>query len=301
MSGPLAVRPRLSTGIDGLDELLGGGLLPGTLTVVVGATGIGKTQFGISFSHAGTHQEGRTGILFDLASRGDPQGHADYALRMRNWQPEPVPPNSRVVLDDFFAPERRPGDYLHLFEHSGRKVTRRDLDFQQWQDWQVELAAKLERAIAFFYGNFVRGARRVVLDGIEPVERPSESLQLEMFEYVYHQILRKDADWVARDLFRQRFREFEPQILAHLYKHEDIGCVLLYTSAEAMLEQLIERPLDEGDLLTNANTVIYLGKIRDGSRLRRAMYIPKHRGSKCPEEILPYHIEDSGIVLDPLS
>ena len=33
---------RLSTGVEGLDERLGGGLLPGTLTVVVGSTGIGK-------------------------------------------------------------------------------------------------------------------------------------------------------------------------------------------------------------------------------------------------------------------
>ncbi len=55
----------------------------------------------------------------------------------------------------------------------------------------------------FFYGNFIRGVRRVVIDGIEPVGRPSESIQLELFEYVYHQILRKDSDWVARDLFRQ--------------------------------------------------------------------------------------------------
>ena len=38
---------RQSTGIPALDELLGGGLVPGTLTVVVGATGMGKTQLGI--------------------------------------------------------------------------------------------------------------------------------------------------------------------------------------------------------------------------------------------------------------
>ncbi|NQT14257.1 MAG: hypothetical protein HQ582_15990 [Planctomycetes bacterium] len=38
---------RLSTGIDQLDGLLGGGLLPGTLTVLFGSTGIGKTQLGL--------------------------------------------------------------------------------------------------------------------------------------------------------------------------------------------------------------------------------------------------------------
>ena len=48
---------RQSTGIMALDELLGGGLLPGTLTVVVGATGVGKTQLGIQYAHAGLAAE----------------------------------------------------------------------------------------------------------------------------------------------------------------------------------------------------------------------------------------------------
>jgi len=43
----VAVAKRQSTGVAGLDEMLGGGLLPGTLTVVVGSTGIGKTQLGL--------------------------------------------------------------------------------------------------------------------------------------------------------------------------------------------------------------------------------------------------------------
>ncbi len=53
--------------------------------------------------------------------------------------------------------------------------------------------------------------------------------------------------------------------------------------------------MDEGDLLANANTVIYLGKIRDGARIRRALYIPKHRGSPCSEEIVPYRIDEKGV------
>ena len=59
--------------------MLGGGLLPGTLTVVVGSTGIGKTQLGLQFAQAGLTQEGRRGIIFDMTARGDSQSHADYA------------------------------------------------------------------------------------------------------------------------------------------------------------------------------------------------------------------------------
>jgi KaiC/GvpD/RAD55 family RecA-like ATPase len=289
---------RLSTGVPGLDDMLGGGLVPGTLTVVVGSTGIGKTQFGLQFAHAGNGQEGRVGIIFDMSARGDSQNHAQYALRMFNWQLAAVKPQQLADLAGFFEPDRNHGDYLHIFDRSGRRVTRRDLDFEDWQDWQAEITRRLNASISFFYGNFLRGARRAVVDGIEPVDRPSESIQLELFEYVYHQILRKDPEWVARDLFREHFRRNAEAVAAHIYPPQEIACMLLHTSHETTLDGLVERPLDEGDLLTNANTVIYLGKIREGTKFRRAMYVAKHRGSYCPDEILPYRIENSGIRLE---
>lgn len=288
---------RISTGVPGLDEQLGGGLLPGTLTVVVGSTGIGKTQLGLQFAHAGQAQEGHRGILFDMSSRGDSQNHTAYAQRMFQWSPETVEPDEHLELDDFFASQRRYGDYLHVFNHGGRRVTRADLDFDAWQQWQAELTRKLNCAIAFFYGNFTRGVRRAVIDGIEPVDRPSDSIQFELFEYIYHQILRKDPEWVARDLFRQHFRQNAETVAAHVYNPEQIACLLLYTSHETTLDGLIERPLDEGDVLSNANTLVYLGKIREGTKFRRALYVAKHRGSACTDEILPYTIDDQGLRL----
>jgi KaiC/GvpD/RAD55 family RecA-like ATPase len=289
---------RLSTGIEGLDELLGGGLLPGTLTAVVGSTGIGKTQFGLQFANAGSGQEGRRGIVFDLCSRGDSQNHADYAARMFGWQLRPVDPGRHLDLDGFFSAETPCGDYLHVFDQHGRRVTRDDLDQEAWRHWQAEMARRLNCSIAFFYDNFVRGVRRAVVDGIEPVERPSDSIQFELFEYIYHQILRKEAEWVARDLFREHYRANAEAVAAHAYDHRQIACMLLITSQETTLDGLIERPLDEGDVLSNANTVIHLGKIREGTRFRRAMYITKHRGSACADEIIPYTIDDGGLKLE---
>lgn len=290
--------PRLSTGIEELDKRLGGGLLPGTLTVLIGSTGIGKTQLGLQFAQAGVKQEGKPGILFDMSSRGDSQHHAEYAARMFGRELDCVVPRDRVELDGFFDADYPVGDYLHIFNRTGRRVSRRDLDFDQWQDWQAELTGRLNASIAFFYGNFVRGVRRAVVDGIEPVDRPSDSIQIELFEYVYHQILRKEPEWVARDLFREHYRTNAEAITAHSYDPGSIGCQLLLTSHETTLDGLIERPLDEGDVLSNANTIIYLGKIREGTRFRRAMYVAKHRGSVCPDEILPYRIEDGGVVME---
>lgn len=290
--------PRLSTGVPGLDERLGGGLLPGTLTVVVGATGIGKTQLGIQFAHAGRHQESRPGIVFDMTSRGDSQSHREYASRMFGWELESADLAVTPHLEDFFNPSRNHGQYLHIFDRHGRRVTRRDMEFENWQDWQAELARKLTASIAFFYGNFVQGVRRAVIDGVEPAEKASESIQCELFEYVYHQILRKDSEWVARDLFRERYRTHADEATKARYETNQVACLLLYTSAESLLDNLIARPLDEGDMLAGANTLIYMGKVRDGVKLRRGLYIAKHRGSACTDEIAYYTIDDQGLRLE---
>jgi KaiC/GvpD/RAD55 family RecA-like ATPase len=289
---------RLGTGIPELDKLLSGGLLPGTLTVIAGATGIGKTQLGVQFARAGLAQEGRTGVVFDVAARGDSQNHANYAQRMCNWPLQPCDYHEHVEVADFFAPSRKHGEYLHVFDYCGQRVTKRDLEFEDWQAWQSQLNQKLRGAIAFLYGNFVQGCRRVVVDGFEPTDRPAESIQLNLFEYVYHQILRKDPEWVARDLFREHYRAHAAEAAKHVYDPANLACVMLYTSHEIMLDDLISRPLTEGDAISNANTVILMGKVRRGDQMGRAMYVAKHRGSDCDERIVPYRIHDHGLHLE---
>ncbi len=296
--GVMGGRARLATGVPGLDQHLGGGLIPGTLAVVVGASGIGKTQLGLQFAQAGLSQQGQRGVLFDMNARIDPQSHADYAQRMFGWRLDEVSAAERPQPAAVFQPDYSPGDYLHVFERSGRRVTQRDLGFDAWHDWQAELAAKLETTIAFFYANFIRGIDRCVIDGIEPAERPSESIQFEMFEYIYHQILRKDYDWVARDLLREHFRASADQVESSRYDWRNVGCLLLYTSHEMLLDALISRPLADGELLANANTLILMGKIRRGDKLERGLFIAKHRGSAASDEIHTYRITDAGVTLE---
>ncbi|MGL4594310.1 MAG: RAD55 family ATPase [Thermoguttaceae bacterium] len=287
---------RLSTGIEELDDKLGGGLIPGTMTVLVGSSGIGKTQLGIHFANGGNTQNESLGIILDLIARADSQGHAEYAKRIANWQlksEEFASFDPKTFFDDAKFYEH----YLQVISTQGKRVTKKDLDFDEWHNWQSEQAKNLSRTIAFLFGHFSHGVRRLVIDGIEPVEHQSDSMQFEILEYIYHQIVRKEPFWVARDLFRQHFRANEEAILTHSYNQEDIGCMVLYTSPESSLESMIEKPLESGDLLAGANTIIYLGKIRDGLRFRRALYISKHRGSACSDEIIPFEISESGMNL----
>lgn len=289
---------RFSTGVPALDDLLGGGLLPGTLTVVLGATGIGKTQLGLQFADAGLRQEGQRGCLFDMTSRGDAQNHAAYAQRLCDWTLRERLVDDVLTPDELWDPQRARADYFHLFTRSGRRVTVKDLDHEQWQEWKIELNRKLEQAIAFFYGNFVHGVRRCVIDGVEPAERASESFQFHVFDYIYHQILHKDADWVARDLFRVQYRAHEPQVLQHNYAHQGLACLLLATSHEVMLDDLLSRPIESGDELSNANTIILMGKIREGTRMKRALHVAKHRGSACDDAIIPFEVGARGLTLE---
>jgi len=288
---------RQSTGIPELDAALGGGLIPGTLTVVMGATGIGKTQLGISYAHAGIAQEGQSGIIFDLTTRGDSQNQTEYAQRMFGWKLRTRELVDRIDHAVVWDATRIRSDYLHVFHRGGRRVTIGDMQPEEWQEFKADLMRRLDQTIAFFYGNFVNGVRRAVVDGVEPTEKDSDSFQFHLFDYIYHQILRKEHDWLARDLFRVHFRSQQETVNQHAYDHQSIGGMLLYTSHEVMLDDLISRPIQSGDVLSNANTIIMLGKTRDGNRIGRAIYVAKHRGSACADMVLPYHITEQGIVL----
>jgi KaiC/GvpD/RAD55 family RecA-like ATPase len=288
---------RLQTGIPELDQLLGGGLIPGTLTVVMGATGIGKTQLGLQFAHQGIKQEKETGVIFDMTTRGDSQNHRDYAGRLFNWQLSEASTTNKIYPETLWQRESARFDYIHLFRRSGRRVTISDLEQDDWREWKIELSRKLITAIAFLYGNFVHGARRCVIDGVEPTDKASDSFQFHMFDYIYHQILHKEADWVARDLFREHYRANAEQVAEHMYDHNNIGCLLLYTTHDVMLDDMIGRPIESGDMLSNANTVIQMGKIRNGTKMGRALYVAKHRGSSCDERIVPFEINQQGLTL----
>ncbi len=217
---------------------------------------------------------------------------------MFDWTLTARSPDQPADPDRVWDADHARVDYLHAFDRSGRRVTIDDMSPEQWQEFRSDFMRRLDRTIAFFYGNFVHGVRRVVVDGVEPTERDSDSFQFHLFDYVYHQILRKEHDWVARDLFRVGYRAAEETVRQHAYDSDSISGLLAWTCHEVMLDDLIERPVRSGDVLTNANTIILMGRTRTQNRIGRALYVAKHRGSACEETILPYTITESGIRFD---
>jgi len=66
----LALDERLATGIEGLDALIGGGLLRRSATLLAGSAGVGKTTAGLQFILAGA-AAGEPGIVFVLEESPD--------------------------------------------------------------------------------------------------------------------------------------------------------------------------------------------------------------------------------------
>ena len=174
-------------------------------------------------------------------------------------------------------------------------MTRGDLEAEEWHEWKTDLSRILRCSAGFFYQHFARGTRRVVFDGLEPADRFSESIQFEFFEYIYHHLVRKDDEWAARVVSRALSRQ-RHAVLQHRYDHAAIGCLYLYTTPHVMLDELMTQPITQGDIFANANTIILMGRTRQDGRFGRALAIPKHRGSACGDEILPYRITEQGIV-----
>ncbi len=285
---------RYASGIPALDRALGGGLLPGTMALIVGATGIGKTQLGIRWCAEGCSSTEPFGTILDFSSRGDSQNHVEYANSIvgNDLTSEPLRTYSP---DEVFDRTRQLGQRMELVGYEGQRVLRSQVDAENWDAWNSLWNARAPMLASFIYQCLIRGRRRFLIDGIEPSSKPQESLQWDMVEMVYHKMLRRSHDWLARDVFRQHFRVNEAHVAANPYSETEATAVVLATSHESMLEQLIEKSWTDGDLAAGANTVIFMGRIKRDGGMGRGLFIAKHRGSYCSDAILEYSINSNGI------
>ena len=260
--------------------------------------GVGKTQLGLRWADTGRAEEGRRGVVCDLTSRGDCQNHAGYASRLFGWELSDYPSDAvarlratsgtspgRSAITSTRSPVRAPRD------------PRRTSSPTPGTNGRAELARILALLGRLLLPAFRPGAPRVVFDGIEPTERFSESIQFEFFEYIYHHVLRKEDEWAARELFREHYRARGSRCSRIATIIGTIGCLYLYTTPHVMLDDLIAQPIAQGDIFSNANTIILMGRTRHEGRVGRALSVAKHRGSACGDEILPYRITEHGLDL----
>jgi RecA/RadA recombinase len=291
---------RVSTGVPTLDAMLGGGLLPGTLTVVYGATGIGKTHLGLTFADHGQVADGARGIVLDMNGRGDSQQHPEYAARLFQWVLRPWGHAVTPMADPYPPPGEMDAFYSNALPWVGRvrdfQVPTPDGGAEFDWNWKARYNHALYTVRPFMYFHFAAGTRRVVVDGVEPMDAPADSIQCFMFDALYRTAIHRDAETLGMEICLPvwRHREF---IDAHRYDHTAIATLLLVTTEETRLEDLLARKVATGDIGATANTIIVMGSERVGQRMARMLSIVKHRGSAMSDEIVEYRITPDGLEL----
>jgi len=139
---------RITTGIEGLDPLVGGGFLPGNLYLVLGSAGTGKTVFGLQYLNQGLKQ-GEGGIYIttmikpnDLIAYGDSFG----------WE------FSRYVKENRLAVLELPAHLTHEQADLKQRIDVRTI--------MADLTKHIKRA----------NASRVVIDPLAPIVLGDEFL-----------------------------------------------------------------------------------------------------------------------------
>ena len=279
--------------------MLGGGLLPGTLTVVYGATGIGKTHLGLTFAHHGRAADGAPGLVVDMNARGDSQQHGPYAERLYRWPMQRWTHTVMPMSDPYPPAAQLEAYYLDVFPWVGRRtdyeVSTPDGREFDWS-WKASYASALYTARPFFYFHFANGSRRVVVDGIEPRDS-DDSIQAHIVDDLYRKIIHRDAETLGMEICLPvwQHRAF---IESHRYDHTAVTTLLLVTTEETRLEDLVSRKVTAGDIGAVANTVLLLGREKVGLRVGRFVAVAKHRGSAMSDEIVEYRVGEQGLVFD---
>jgi circadian clock protein KaiC len=130
--------PKAATGIEGLDEITGGGLPRGRPTLVCGSAGCGKTLFAMEFLVRGATQFGEPGVFMAFEETAE-----ELAQNVRSLG---------FDLEDLASREQLLVDYVHV-ERS---------EIEETGEYDLEgLFIRLGHAIDSI------GAKRVVLDTIE--------------------------------------------------------------------------------------------------------------------------------------
>jgi KaiC/GvpD/RAD55 family RecA-like ATPase len=291
---------RVSTGTPGLDEMLGGGLLPGTLTVVYGATGIGKTHLGLGFGHHGVRADGAAGIVFDMNVRGDSQQHHAYAARLHQWDLKRWTHSVLPMAHPYPPAEQMQAFYSDALPWVGKLrdyqvATSDGLEFD-W-NWKAQYNQALYTVRPFVYFHLGAGSRRIVVDGIEPMDVPGDYVQPYIFDDLYRKVIHRDSETLGMEICLPvwQHRAF---IDAHRYDHAAVTTLLLVTTEETQLEHLIARKVAAGDVGAVANTIVVMGSERVGNRLGRFLCVVKHRGSAKSDEIAECRVTERGFELD---
>lgn len=110
-------KERIKTGIPGIDELMDGGLIPNTLTLLTGTAGTGKTIMSSQFIYTGAKQFNQPGVYVTFEQ---PVESIKYSCLNFGWDFDPLEKKGEVIFvryDPFHVE-----DIYELIETSIKKI-----------------------------------------------------------------------------------------------------------------------------------------------------------------------------------
>lgn len=220
---------RSSTGIPTLDQIMGGGVYDGSITLNVGISGTGKTVMGIQFLAQGA-KEGKKGLLITL-----------------DEHPKQIIRNAQSL--GFGVEELVKNNMISIYYDSPLEL---EMDVHFEKIIQLVEQEKIER---------------VVVDSIAAYESANSQ---EAHQFIY--------------------------ALATFFKNKLIPAYFNYESPELLGLSQISVELKASAIVDN---IVLLNYVEISTQLRRAITVPKVRGTKIPQRTKEFLIDVGGIhILD---
>jgi KaiC/GvpD/RAD55 family RecA-like ATPase len=248
---------RVSTGIPGLDRMLGGGLLPGRPYLATGGTGSGKTLLGLSFLLEGL----RGGEEVLLVAVDEPPAEIVENVRSFNWDLSAIRtldanPGQRVIKRMSDVQEIRAlGDVKSMRDIKSDRGKAPDADDISIQSIHLKLRQQMTQ----------HRFRRVVVDSITSIRR-----------FALKQSLDPQAE------------RTEIQSLLRFLSEQEVTTLITATPSTPML-------LTPEEILTRGE--MQLTRKWIGDRAVRQIKIVRMRGSAHDLERRPFAISPTGIVV----
>jgi hypothetical protein len=234
-----------------------------------------------------------------MNARGDSQQHHAYAARLHGWDLSRWTHSVLPMADPYPPAEQMRAFYCDALPWVGKlrdyQVPTSDGFEFDW-NWKAQYNQALYTVRPFVYFHLGAGSRRIVVDGIEPMDVPGDYIQPYVFDDLYRKVIHRDSETLGMEICLPvwQHRAF---IDAHRYDHAAVTTMLLVTTEETQLEHLIARKVAAGDIGAVANTIVVMGSERVGNRLGRFLCVVKHRGSAKSDEIAEYRVTERGFEL----